>query len=106
MKISIPKQNNFDVPEGKYRARLTDVIELKDEVRLRFEIQISDQKYLAGKNYEPLLKSGSELRNDLDSWGCINFAEGEELDLDALIGKEADLEIQHKHNEGYNKPYV
>lgn len=120
MEIAIGRETSFDVPKGKYRAILRDVIQnrpnkhgIGPQVRLLFEIQApdeSDKDYLAGKNYEPTLAPGSSLRKDLASWRGRDLTDEEilsgTLDLRSMIGQPADLQIAHVQNIGFAKPFV
>jgi len=122
MIIRISREPTFDVPEGKYRAVLTEVINLEDrktktgwadQVRLLFEIvapQAANTCYLVGKNYEPSLAKNSDLRKDLAGWRGYDLTEQEiaagSVNLESMIGKEADIKVAHIKNEGFPKPYV
>lgn len=122
MIIQIAREKSFDVPAGKYRATLKEVIQLENrrtkkgwqnQVRLLFELHVPGQahfEYMAGKNYEPSLATGSELRKDLVSWRGCEFTKEEPaagaVNLQNMIGKEADLLIRHVKNVGFEKPYV
>ena len=53
------------------------------------------------------LKGGTELRRFLEGWLGRKFFEtngGKSLDLEALVGREADLVLIHFQQVGYEKP--
>lgn len=122
MVIPISRESTFDVPAGKYRATLKEVIHLENrptkrglenQVRLLFELQTPEftgKQYLAGKNYETSLGVGSALRKDLASWRGCDLTDEElrngTFDLDCLIGRPADVQIAHVTNAGFAKPFV
>lgn len=120
--IEVPKERSFDVDPGQYRAVLKSVILLKDKktkkghqdnVRLVFDIKSAGKgcvQYCAGKNYEPSMALGSDLREDLKSWRGHDLTADElnvgAVDLEKLIGSEADLNIGNIENSGHSKPFV
>lgn len=115
MKLSIPKEPTYIVPEGQYRAILTNVINLEDkkQVRLVFHLQNDEgHPFLAGKNYsisDAFTRNG-DLRQDLKSWRGRDFTADEarngSFDLETLLGQQADLVIGHRHNAKFDNPYV
>jgi hypothetical protein len=115
MKIPIPSEVQYLVPEGKYRAFLREVRYLtsKKQVRLIFEI-ISKRpgkgRYVAGKNYDINLEKGSPLRQDLASLRGYDLTAEEieqgDFDCDTLIGTDCDLLIAHISNADYDQPFV
>jgi hypothetical protein len=112
---STPKQTCFDLPEGTYRAMLIRLTcPRPSAIRFVFEIQAALSaefifnpgiRYLAGRSFDRSLVEGSELREFLQSWKGhdITLQErlGGRLDLDQLIGQEADLSLTHIKNAGY-----
>lgn len=120
--VEIPVETSFDVPEGRYRAKLQEVAKLEnrqtrngrsDLLRLIFELQSPPRarvQYLAGKNYELSLSRRSELRKDLKSWRGFDLTEEEvnrgKIDLESMVGQMADVRICHIQNPGYTRPYV
>jgi hypothetical protein len=112
MTVIIPYEPSFDVPEGRYRAVLTKVIELKhkDQVRLIFDLMVPGKRYVAGKNYNISLENGTPLRHDLISWRGRDFTEEEiknaQFDLNSMLGQQADLLLTHTRKDGYKKPFV
>ncbi len=64
---------------------------------------------MAGRNFPMNLKGGSELRRFLEEWIGRKFFEvnaGKTLELESLIGREADLVLTHFQQVGYEKPMV
>lgn len=122
MKLTIPNGGEcFDVPEGQYRATLLRIAdrpksftkEAEDQVRLVFAIHYpipTRKEYRAGITCTASLEEGSELREFLRGWRGADFSEEElesgTIDLDALVGQQADLELVHFKNKRFKKPYV
>lgn len=120
MKITIPKQTSFDVPEGQYRVKLRDVCELSrkrmdcdSQVRLVFDVVFPNDKrkqFKLGKNYCADCDHSSELIADLEAWLGDDLAnlqdDGGKLDLAKLKGREADVDVSHISNEKYEQPFV
>ena len=116
------KNDKFDAPEGDYRGKLcrattvpnkTTAAGGEDRIRLVFEIEtpkIPGRRYLAGKNYEPSLAKGSKLREDLASWRGHDLTPREKankaVDFEGMVGRPADLVIEHCYNNRYAKPFV
>ena len=118
MKIDIPKKVSFHAPEGAHRATLLSVGEPKrgsdscdNEVRLVWELQTVDRHWTfhAGKTY-CLDDNSIELIADLESLLGEEMHllqdESGQLDLDLLIGRQADLILVHINNSKHDKPYV
>lgn len=122
MKLTIPNEKEcFNVPEGQYRATLLRVVERpknytkesEDQVRLVFEIHYpkrTRKEYRAGITIPASLQEGGELREFLRSWRGVDFTEAEleagSVDLNTLLGQQADLELAHFKNKRFPKPYV
>lgn len=119
--IILPKRLSYDLPEGSYRGFLRDVFELDQSNKgragntLRLVFQITSLKhprntYLAGKNYS--LTDAKKLAADLDSWlgdeltklvdknGALTLEK-----LEALKGREADIDITLIDNDEYGTAF-
>ena len=116
MKIQIPKTPSFDVPEGDYRARITDVVDVdrcSKLIRMKFEIVSPVNKqfqYLAGKNYCADSKESDSLIEAVrlflgDKLPDLQDENGE-FDPKSLVNMEVDIRIEHIHNDNYDKPFV
>ncbi len=123
---TIPRDTNYDLPEGGYRARVSGLRPFikqagqgpQDWIRIFFEVHIPGLSEKldarAARNFKLDLSPGSELRNWLTGLlGKEYFKErsGQEVSLDSLIGTECEVELEHywgKDNWGkdYNKPHV
>jgi hypothetical protein len=114
----IPVDDTYDLPEGRYRAVLTSARTLLkttnhrpvQQVRLLFAVQIPSLKNkspMAGRTFNFDLGRRSELRGFLEGWlGADHFSRNSTVDFDQLIGRAADLTLIHRHNDGYDRPYV
>lgn len=118
MQIDIPKGPSFNSPEGRFTATLSEVREVEGKgkigpyVRFIWDLDPIDDDwdYLVGKNYPLSPKGPVGLLDDLKSWlgpvlSVLNSPDNK-LDPDELIGRRADLEIGHIHNETYARPFV
>ncbi len=119
MKLKLGLDDIFDCPEGKYRAVLERVGEPKKrmnrpcqvQVRLVYRVKTPTQKeHLIGRTFCADLGYGSELYHFLESWLDGQFDalldENGELDLNLLVGKEADVLVTHKDGGTHKKPFV
>jgi hypothetical protein len=114
----IPRDDIYDLPEGRYRAVLSSVrTQTKpttsrpvEQIRLLFAVNIPSLKHKnpkAGRTFNFDLKRGSELRVVVESWlGADWFNRNTTVDFEALVGRAADLNLIHRHNDGYDRPYV
>lgn len=120
--IILPKKPSYDLPEGSYHVFLRDAFEInksdnkgREGQNLRLVFQITSLKhprytYLAGKNYS--LSDAKKLANDLDSWlgseldklvdknGAISIEK-----IEALKGREADIDVVHIDNDDYGTAF-
>ena len=119
MICNIPKEDTYDLPEGRYNAVLASVRIKPDpktnrsdqqQIRLLFNVSIPSMKRknpMAGRSFSLDLKKGSDLRNLIESWmGTEWFDSNTTVDFERLIGRSADLTLTHHHNDGYNRPFV
>ena len=113
----IPKDDTYDLPEGRYRAVLSSARTLLkstsrpvQQVRLLFNVNIPSLKHknaMAGRTFNFDLGRRSELRCFVESWlGADHFSRNSTVDFEQLIGRAADLTLIHRHNDGYDRPYV
>jgi hypothetical protein len=120
IQLEIPLENTFDLEEGNYRGRLQTIsrkpnLNAKgpgEQIRFLFEMNIPSIKNripMTGRNFPFSLKGGSELRRFLEGWFGRKFFEsnaGKKLDLESIIGREADLVLSHFQQPGYERPMV
>lgn len=120
MKLKIGNNDIFDCPEGPFRGRLERVGEPKklmnkpcsSQVRFTFRVKTElGKEHLVARTFCADLSYGSELHSFLDSWLGEQMKELAdavgELDLNLLVGKDADLSIKHGPNvKGHDKPFV
>lgn len=115
----IPLDETYDLPQGRYRARLVKVrpeTKLSHRgpthlIRLLFEVQIPSLKNripMAGRNFPFDLGRKSDLRGFLEAWkGAELFANGADcFDFEALVCGEADIVLRHVTNANHRRPYV
>ena len=113
----IPKDDTYDLPEGRYRAALSSARTLLkstrrpvQQVRLLFNVHIPSLKNktpMAGRTFNFDLSRRSELRCFVESWlGADFFSRNTTVDFEQLVGRSADIALIHRHNDGYDRPYV
>jgi hypothetical protein len=113
----IPKDDTYDLPEGRYRAALSSARTLLkstsrpvQQVRLLFNVNIPSLKNknpMAGRTFNFDLSRRSELRCFVESWlGADFFSRNTTVDFEQLVGRSADITLIHRHNDGYDRPYV
>ena len=114
----IPKDDTYDLPEGRYRAVLTSTRTLLktttnrpvQQIRLLFAVEVPSLKNknpMAGRTFNFDLSRRSELRCFVESWlGADFFSRNTTVDFEQLVGFNADLSLIHRHNDGYDRPYV
>lgn len=119
LKLKLGTNDAFDCPEGKYRAVLETIGAPKkrinrpcqEQVRAMFRVKDSPGKgHLVARTFCADLSYGSELYNFVESWLDGNFEallnDSRELDLNLLLGREADLLITHWDDGAHDKPFV
>ena len=123
LKVQMPKEHNYRIEEGKYRAHIHKVVRTSrqtgngcmDNLRLVFELNVPGREKflnLAKAEFPLNLEHGSDLRNVLTRLlGKQAMAElsGGEIDFEKLVGIEADVEIEHiitKKRDNYDYPFV
>ncbi len=120
IQLTIPLDNTFNLQEGQYRGRLVSISRKPnfsgngsgEQIRFLFEMNIpsiTNRIPMAGRTFPQSLRGGSELRRFLENWLGRKFFEancGKTLELESLIGREADLVLTHFQQVGYEKPMV
>ncbi len=121
IEIQVPKESTFDLPEGCYKARLSDVRRFikqtskgaQDWVRFLFEAEIPGLSErlntIAGRSFKLDVNPGSDLRNFLSGLlGHQFFADrsGQKVDLEALGGTDCEIQLEHCWGKDYEKPLV
>jgi hypothetical protein len=122
IELTIPLENTFNLDEGNYRGRLSTISRKPnpssrgpgEQIRFLFEmnipsIRIRNRIPMAGRNFPFSLRGGNELRRFLENWLGTRFFEanaGKKLDLESLVGREADLVLVHFQQVGYDRPMV
>lgn len=119
MKIKLGLDDTFDCPEGKYRGVLERVGEPKQRIKKPCELQVrysfrvkthTGKEHIVARTFCADLSLGGELYNFLDSWLNGNFDpfldSNGEVDMNLLIGKEADLLVAHWSDGVRKKPFV
>jgi hypothetical protein len=121
--VPVPRESNFRIPEGRYRAKITSVRKLNVErldgagevLRLLFEVQVPslpNRQNLAKAEYRLEMNPGSDLRNVLTRLlGKRVFADagGGTIDLEQLANMDCEVEIEHvvtSRREEYSYPLV
>ncbi len=112
MGFTFKKIPSYDLPEGDYRAKVSDVFD-RSTGALRIVFQVTSLNhpvyvYSAGKNYAP---GKSQLAEELVQWlgekavGGLVKIDGT-IDTAKLKGLTADIRIEHIHNDDYDKPFA
>jgi hypothetical protein len=121
--VSLPKEHNYRIEEGKYRARLHKITRTHRQngsgraevLRLVFELMVQGKEHfinLAKVEFPLNLEHGSELRKVLTRLigkEALADLSGQEFDFETMVGKEADVEIEHiitSRRENYDYPFV
>jgi len=121
IEINIPKETLFDLPEGCYKAQVSDIRQFikqtsrgaQDWVRLLFDVQVpglSDRwDTMAGRSFKLEVQPGTDLRNFLSGLLGQRFftdRSGQKIDLDSLRGQECEVKLEHYWGRDYEKPLV
>jgi hypothetical protein len=121
--VPMPKEHNYKIEEGRYRARIHKIVRTQrqngsgcaDILRIVFELQVPGKENfinLAKAEFPLNLEHGSELRNVLARLlgkDVLAAKSGGEMDFEILLGKEADVEIEHiitNKSDQYDYPFV
>lgn len=115
MPMYMRKSDFVAAPAGLHGAVLCDVTDLgelptpwgpKPKIELRWQIEAVNQnngkRFLVSKRYNNSQAPSSNLRLDLESWRNKKFSddEMERFDLEALLGKNCQLQIMHNTKDG------
>jgi hypothetical protein len=123
LEVPVPKDTNFHIPEGKYRAKISSVkkqfVEKSagtgENVRLLFEAQVPSLPKtvnLAKAEFRLDMNSGSELRNVLTRLfdkQVLSDAAGSTFNLQQLVDMDVEIEIEHvitSRRDEYSYPLV
>ena len=121
--VSMPKEHNYRIDEGYYSGTIQKVVrvprpnchECGDVLRIVFALNVPGKEQflnLAKAEFALNLEHGSELRNVLarllgkDALAALS---GAEINLESLIGKAADVEVEHvitSKRDQYDYPFV
>ena len=117
----IPREVSFELPEGRYRACISNLKPFvkqvaqgaQDWLRFLFEVHIPGLSErvntMAGRSFKLDLNPGSELRNWLTGLlGKQYFTQhsGQQVNLDSLLERECEVDLEHFYGKGYDKPLV
>jgi len=120
IEIEVPKEITFELPEGNFAARISNVKVcpkqtakgMEDWVRILFEVKIPGMEHLntlAGRNFKLNLHPGSDLRNFLGGLLGVRFflnTSGQKFNLETIIGMECEVKLEHFTGKDYEKPLV
>lgn len=123
LKVQLPKDHNYRIEEGKYRASIHKIIKTPrqtgngcmDNLRFMFEVKVpGKEKFLnlAKAEFPINLEHGTDLRNILTRLlgkDVMAALSGQEIDFETLVGLEVDVEIEHiitSKREQYDYPFV
>ncbi len=118
MNILIPKEQCWIIPQGRHPATCIEskVCDQKYKkkiescLRLMFEIHIDDSRnvqYVAKRLFPPVLNEGGPLRETLTNWlGRDWMISHRVFNPDMLIGLDAEVDIVHIENPGYDDPFI
>jgi len=121
--VPVPRESNFRIPEGRYRAKITSIRKLTverldgsgDVLRILFDVQVPslpNTQNLAKAEYRLELTPGSDLRNVLNRlYGKQVFANvsNGQFDLEQLVNMDCEVEIEHvvtSRRDEYSYPLV
>jgi len=117
----IPREVTFDLPQGRYRAKISGLKPSikqagqgpQNWIKIQFDVQIPGMSERidtrAGRPFKLEFNPGSELRNWLSGLlGKEFFRErsGQQVSLDWLLNTECEVELEHFYGKGYDKPLV
>ena len=116
----IPKEETYDLPEGRFRAHLVSARmqtkftngKAQQLVRLLFEVDIPSLSMkrkipMAGRSFTFELKRRSELRGFIENWKGTNLlASTTTFDIEQLVGQSGDIVLIHHHNPNHPRPIV
>jgi hypothetical protein len=119
MKLKLGTDNIFNCPEGRFRGVIERIGEPKKRInkpcdqQVRITVRVATparREHLVMRTFCADLNYGSELYNFLDSWLEGRFeqflAEDGQVDLNLMIGKEADVLVSHYEDGKHAQPFV
>jgi hypothetical protein len=121
--VTVPKEHNYKIPEGRYVAKIHKVTRVPrpgcpdcgELLRIMFVLQVAGKEQFTNlaKAEIPLnLEHGSDLRRVLGRLlgrDQLSALSGGEVDLSSLVGRTADVEVEHirtSHSDEYDFPFV
>lgn len=121
--VPVPRDTNFHIPEGRYRAKITRVKmervqkldSVGDVVKLLFGVQVPSLPRtvnLARAEFRFDMNKGTELRNILTRlFGkeALSEAAGETFDLEKLVNLDVEIQTEHiitNRRDEYSYPLV
>jgi hypothetical protein len=122
--VTVPKQSTFRIEEGKFAAQIKSVRKLERQnslgsipfIRIQFKVRVPglDEQFdcLAKADFPLNLENGTDLRNVINrllGQAYLANLSGKKFDLEALIGVECEIEVEHVNVEGrenYDYPLV
>ena len=121
--VTVPKEHNYKIAEGRYAAKIHKVARVPrpgcpdcgEMLRIMFALQVAGKEQfmnLAKAEIPLSLEHGADLRRVLGRLlGREQLAavSGGELDLSSLVGVAADVEIEHirtSKSDDYDYPFV
>ena len=119
MELLIEKKRDFNCPQGNFRALMTNIRpqhnfdhgKMVSCVRLTLDVEApgnEENTITVARNFTPSLEPGSPLRQILESWlgkEFFNQNTGNKFELDDLLGRKADITVEHIQNKGRPNPY-
>ena len=107
--VTMPREHNYRIPEGRYAGRIHKIVrtprpnchDCGDIVRIVFALEVAGKEKflnLAKAEFPFNLEHGSELRRVLTQLlgkEALASMSGSEFNFESLVGKAADVEIEH-----------
>jgi len=119
--VEIPREANYNLPEGRYRAKISGLKPSTKPsargpqpwIKILFDVQVPglSERFdtRAGRQFKLNLQPGSELKTWLtDLFGKEFFSKcsGKQIDLNSLLNTECEVVLTHWYGVGYKKPLV
>jgi hypothetical protein len=112
--VTVPKESTFKLPEGKYSAKIRSVRKLDKQnargssafVRFLFLVNVPGLERfdcLAKADFPLNLENGTDLRNIINRLlgrTYLTSLSGQQFGLDALVGTECEIEVEHVNLDG------
>jgi hypothetical protein len=120
MYINVPMEMTWNLPEGRFKGRLSDirphsrVVNEQNILQARFIFEvdvptIKNRQPMAAQNYDLVLGPNSQLRLLLEGWkgkDWVTKNAGQQIDLKQLIDEKVEVELYHKRSPGHKNPLV